>query len=124
MGDLFGAHVELPYEERLRAIVRNGIALWDVLESCYRPGSLDSAIDAATARSNDFKSLFREHGSIGHVFFNGRKASNLYMRSVFPTVEEESGAKSYCTLPSTSPAFASMSYAEKLDQWKAINLAL
>ena len=44
MGQLVGAGPDLPYPERCRRLAQAGIALWDVLSCCERPGSLDSAI--------------------------------------------------------------------------------
>ncbi len=120
MGDLFGAGRDLPYAERLEKMVGHRIALWDVLETCYRPGSLDSAIDSASAEPNDFRSLFQNHATISRVFFNGRKASDLYMRRVLPTIKEDFSDKIYRTLPSTSPAHASMPYDQKLDKWSVV----
>jgi len=40
MGELVGAHPGLPYQDRLKILRCSGIALWDVLGSCVRPGSL------------------------------------------------------------------------------------
>jgi TDG/mug DNA glycosylase family protein len=124
MGDLFGAGIDLPYAERLRMLVRHGIVLWDVLETCQRPGSLDSSIKLATARPNDFQFLFLEHATIRRVFFNGRKAADIFSKKVLPTLDSEFGEKVYQTLPSTSPAHASMTYAQKLKSWSAIAQAL
>jgi len=120
MSDLFGAHAELTYEERLQTLVNKGVALWDVLKTCYRPGSLDSSIVASSIEVNDFEALYQIHTSIRHVFFNGKKASRLYMQRVLPTITPAIAQKSYLTLPSTSPAMATMTYAEKLDKWAAV----
>ena len=124
MGDLFGAGSNLPYAERLKVITTQGVALWDVLDSCYRQGSLDSAIDDRTAKTNDFEALFRYNRTITNVFFNGKKAANLFAKRIMPAIEYEQPSKTFATLPSTSPAFASMTYAEKLDQWKAVRAAI
>lgn len=123
MGDLFGAGPDLPYTARLKLIAKSGVGLWDVLESCHRQGSLDSSIDTATVRPNDFESIFRCNAGIRHVFFNGRKAADIYMRQVLPKVGEEFVDMIYRTLPSTSPAHASRSYAEKLEEWSVIVLS-
>jgi hypoxanthine-DNA glycosylase len=87
MGELFGAGPDHPYQERLKLLMANGIALWDVLESCYRPGSLDAAIDVNAAKPNDFTRLFGTHPSIARVFFNGGKAEACYRRRVLPAVQ-------------------------------------
>ena len=44
MGELFGFSRELSYRERLARLGEHGVALWDVLESCRREGSLDTRI--------------------------------------------------------------------------------
>jgi hypoxanthine-DNA glycosylase len=124
MGDLFGAGANLPYTQRLRVLTDQGIALWDVLDSCYRPGSLDSAIDDRTAKANDFAMLFREHRMISYIFFNGQKAAQLFAKRILPTIEDKQPAKTLVTLPSTSPALASMTYEQKLEQWAAVKAAI
>lgn len=120
MGDLFGAGLDLPYTARLKKIVENRIGLWDVLENCYRPGSLDSAIDMASAHPNDFEKFYRSHSNIESVFFNGKKAAAIYRRQVLTDIGDAYADMDYRTLPSTSPAHAAMSYTEKLKEWSAI----
>jgi hypoxanthine-DNA glycosylase len=120
MGELFGAGPDHPYQERLKLLMANGIALWDVLESCYRPGSLDAAIDVTTATTNDFARLFGTHPSIARVFFNGGKAEELYRRRVLPTLQATAPHLVYQRLPSTSPAHAAMPYAQKLARWSVL----
>jgi hypoxanthine-DNA glycosylase len=124
MGDLFGVDPGLPYEERLRALTECGIALWDVLASCFRPGSLDSDIDNDTVRANDFATLLAEYPTIRYVFFNGGKAANVFRRRVMPGLDEGARSLVFRTLPSTSPAHASRSYREKLDEWAMVKEAL
>ena len=57
MGALFGAGAELPYDQRLARLNAAGVALWDVIARCRRPGSLDSAIEDSVP--NDLASLKR-----------------------------------------------------------------
>ena len=82
MGEMLGAGPEQPYEVRLEILQRNRIALWDVLKSCHRPGSLDATIRAADAVPNDFAQLLSAHPTITHVFFNGVAAAGLFERLV------------------------------------------
>jgi len=125
LGEVTGAGPALPYAARARALKSRGIALWDVLESCAREGSLDSAIDDATIRANDFASFYRAHPRIAHVFFNGAKAEACYRKHVLPSLGDAPAPPGYHRLPSTSPANASMSRAHKQRVWKqALRLAL
>lgn len=125
LGEVTGAGVALPYAARARALKSNGIALWDVLESCAREGSLDSAIDDASVGANDFASFFRAHPRIAHVYFNGAKAEACYRKHVLPALGDAPAPPSYRRLPSTSPANASMSRAHRQRVWQqALRLAL
>jgi TDG/mug DNA glycosylase family protein len=50
MGELFGAGPSLPYLERVARLQSAGVALWDSLQACVRPGSLDASITEEVAR--------------------------------------------------------------------------
>jgi len=116
--DLLGLAPSSPYRLRLQALKSARIALWDVLRSCVRQGSLDTRIERATETANDFAGFFRAHGKITHVYFNGAKAAASFKRHV---AKRMSGpAIRFARLPSTSPAHASVSYARKLKAWRAI----
>jgi double-stranded uracil-DNA glycosylase len=117
MGELFGAHRELVYEQRVRALTRRDVAVWDVLRHCRRSGSLDSAITREIA--NDFVPFFAAHQRIRNVFFNGMKAQTVYRRHVLPVLPGRL-ALTYRCLPSTSPAHAGMSYVHKLRAWRVV----
>ena len=118
LGEITGAAASLPYAARARALKSCGIALWDVLASCAREGSLDSAIDDATASANDFATFYRAHPRIAQVFFNGAKAEACYRKHVLPLLSAGPAPSSCQRLPSTSPANASMSAAYKQRVWK------
>ena len=106
------------YEARVRALKSARIALWDVLHSCVRRGSLDAMIENGTQSANDFRRFFGGHSKIRDVFFNGAKAEACYRRHVLREIGP--GTIGYARLPSTSPANASMSFAHKLRAWRAI----
>ncbi len=118
LGDLTGADAALPYAARARALKSCGIALWDVLESCVREGSLDSSIDDATICANNFAAFYRAHSRIAQVFFNGAKAEACYRKYVLPALAGQSGPLDYARLPSTSPANASIPRARKVTLWQ------
>jgi hypoxanthine-DNA glycosylase len=117
MGDLFGANPELPYPKRLTRLMDHRIALWDVIESCRRPGSLDSAISEDGLITNDFNRFFERCPHISRIYFNGQKAAGMFKKKVAPGLE---GNFEYLTLPSTSPAYAAKSYTAKLDAWSVL----
>ena len=106
------------YAERCQRILQHGIAVWDVLQSSVRPGSMDADIRLDTARVNDFAGFFAKHPDVAAVCFNGKKAQALYTRMVEPATAAR--IASYHVLPSTSPAHASLGFAEKLEAWRAI----
>lgn len=120
MGALFHAGRELPYADRLAILQRHGIALWDVLAECQRPGSLDSAIQLKSARTNDLVEFFRRHRSVRRVFFNGSKAAEIYRRRILPDAQIVAPYLSHTRLPSTSPAMASLSLEQKIAAWQAL----
>ncbi len=124
MGELFGAGPELPYAGRTQRLSASGIALWDVIASAERPGSLDSSIVGASVIVNDFGKLFARCPEIELICFNGVKAAELFERRVRPALDSEFAHFEYLRLPSTSPANAAMRFQEKLARWSIVRDAL
>ena len=120
MGRLFGADPELPYAERAQHLMQKGIALWDVCAAAQRPGSLDTAIVHASVVPNDFAAFIESHPDITLIGFNGGKAADLYRRLVLPGLPATCHAIRTETLPSTSPAYAAMTFDDKLARWAAV----
>lgn len=116
---ILGASAGLAYGARLRLLKKNRIALWDVLGSCVRPGSADSAIKRASIRPNDLAGFFRRHPKVRLVLFNGAKAEECYRRYVLPRLPAACAGIRYLRLPSTSPAHAALPCRAKLKLWKA-----
>jgi hypoxanthine-DNA glycosylase len=114
MNELFG--INGSYTQRLSALAKNRIALWDVLASSVRPGSLDSQIQHDSARANDFGTFLATHADIQLIAFNGKKAEQLFVR--FVDSDLVGPGISQAGLPSTSPAHAAMSFSGKLDAWR------
>lgn len=110
------------YDDRCRRLVDCRIALWDVLESSLRPGSMDADIRLPTSRCNDFERFLAAHPGLIRIGFNGSKAAQLFSRLVAPGLD--CGAFERVTLPSTSPAFASMPFARKLSHWREFLAAI
>ena len=118
MGVLFAALPELAYDQRKAILVQKGIAVWDVLKTCKRPGSMDSDIEMASVETNDFVSFFASHPMLKQVFFNGGKAENVYKKYIEPELSSRFDYIHYHRLPSTSPAYASMNLQQKIAAWQ------
>lgn len=119
MGDLVGAAPSLSYPARLQRLQHAGIALWDVLQHCHRPGSLDADIATDSMIVNDFAGFLREHAGIDRVLFNGATADQCFRRRVLPALERATVTRlTLIRLPSTSPAHAALPYADKLAAWQ------
>lgn len=110
-GTLFGFSADAPYPERVAALCAHHVAVWDVLRSCRRVGSLDSAVERDSMVANDFDAFFTEHPTLDRVLFNGAAAEANYRRLV--------GALSLPSVrvPSSSPA-QTMRYENKLAAWR------
>lgn len=121
MGDLVGAKPELPYAQRLERLKSAGIALWDVMAACERQGSLDADIVASSIQANDFAGFFATYPGISRVFFNGASAETSFRRLVLPALADR--GLHLTRLPSTSPAHAASSYADKLAAWSVVLVA-
>jgi TDG/mug DNA glycosylase family protein len=120
-----GATAQLCYEERLRMLREHQLALWDVLHSCVRSGSLDAAIEPRTAVLNDLIGLLSAAASIRRICCNGGTAYSTLKRHFGEALAADFPQIELCRLPSTSPANASWTYARKLMAWrKALDVAL
>ncbi|MDV6345115.1 DNA-deoxyinosine glycosylase [Nitrosomonas sp. Is37] len=118
MAELLSFDPAIPYADKVQVLRSARIALWDVLHSCKRNGSLDAKIEIETQIANDFENFFHSHRNITHVFFNGTKAETCFKQLVMSRIKSD--ALCYNRLPSTSPANASISFGRKLEAWRAI----
>ncbi|MDX1508127.1 MAG: DNA-deoxyinosine glycosylase [Woeseiaceae bacterium] len=108
------------YDDRCAQLVARRIAVWDVLASSVRPGSMDADIRPSTARPNDFRTFFEDHPGIRRICFNGKTAERLFRRLV--ARELSTPLPELASLPSTSPAYASMPFHRKLEIWRSMLL--
>lgn len=120
VGSLFDFNPELTYSERKRRLIKNRVAVWDVLAAAQRRGSLDSSIVASSAKPNDLRRFLMSHPNISLVCFNGTKAEKMYRHKVLPILDEKLRGIRYETLPSTSSACTSISFEEKVDRWSIV----
>lgn len=114
---LFGAEPSPIYEERLAFVIERRIALWDVCAQAERRASLDTEIKRETPNAID--DLLDANPGIRTLGFNGGTARRLHDRHF-----ARRPGITYLHLPSTSPAHASRSFAEKLALWQALKEAI
>ena len=121
IGQLLDFPHTLPYELRVKALRDARIALWDVLRTCERSGSLDSNIVPASEHPNAIGALLRKHRSFKAVFLNGGKAHAAFHRHISPSLDPETQQRlTVARMPSTSPANAKVSRVEKTHAWRGI----
>jgi len=121
MESIFGIDRGLAYEVRCSQLLAHGVAVWDVLQSCSRRGSLDADIINSSIVANDFSKFYATHQSIQSIYFNGTVAQKSYRRYVLPHLPEVMADIRQLRLPSTSPAHAALSFSQKLAQWQQIS---
>jgi len=100
-----------PYVVRTGQLIKHHIALWDVLASCSREGSADAAIRAPVP--NNIRGLLERYPSLRCIALNGTTAGRCYARLALPQIPS-------IVLPSTSPAHARLTLAEKTERWAAL----
>ncbi len=113
--DLIENHVQISHSIKTATAIKNNIAIWDVLSSCEREGSLDSDIKNETP--NDIGKLLEENPSIKAIIFNGGKAESTF-KKFFKTLYM-SDRLVFIKMPSTSPAYT-MKFEKKLEAWQKI----
>lgn len=110
---IFGEELPVTIEEKKAFLIRNHIALWDVIGSCEIDGSSDSSIRDVTV--NDL-SVILDVADIRAIFLNGKKAEQYYLKYLFPILKRDA-----VCLPSTSPANAAWNLDKLITVWGAIS---
>ena len=111
--ELFNEKFTKDYDERIKILEKHHIALWDVIDTCERKGSLDSEI--RNEEANKIEELLQNFPNIKAIFCNGQKSHKNLQKIL--------GKKfrlPIIVLPSTSPAYAGLSYFDKLKSWYII----
>jgi hypoxanthine-DNA glycosylase len=115
-----GVAATAPYTDRCAALIRIGIAVWDVCASAQRSGSLDAHIWRRSVRANPIGHFLAEQPSIRALLFNGQTAAQLYTRHIRPSLSGALAALPQYVLPSTSPAHAAVSVTAKSATWDKV----
>lgn len=116
MAVLTGVAPDATYDQRVGALQEAKVAVWDVLQCCERPGSLDSSIRRDSEVANDFATFFVQHPRIKQIYFNGGAASASFKRHCVSLLRDP--RFNFHRLPSTSPAHASLRFEQKLAAWR------
>ena len=111
---IFGEEMTDNYEKRKDFVLKNRIALWDVLINCRQRSLRADSINDEIA--NDFNGFYSRYPNIRYVFFNGKLASDMY--------HDHIGWTKYCLdhyiLPSSSGADVNKSLEDKIEEWKIL----
>ncbi len=123
MAELFAVQWSGDYARRVAQLRALPVILWDVLKSCSREGSLDTAIAAQDVEANAIPALLQQFPELALIAFNGATAERYFKRHVSSEINNRRAVQ-YVRLPSTSPAHASLSLEQKLAHWRVILQAL
>ena len=109
---VFGEETPETIEEKREFLLRNHIAVWDVIHSCEIEGSSDSSIRNVTV--NDLNEILKV-ADIRDIYVNGKTAQKYYKKYT----EKLVGREAIC-LPSTSPANAAWNTERLITEWRKI----
>ena len=98
--------------EKKEMLLKNGVALWDVIQSCEIAGSSDSSIKNVIP--SDLSRILT-CSSITRIYANGKTAQKLYDKYQKPQT-----CMDIIALPSTSPANAAYSFNRLAESWAQI----
>ena len=107
--ETFQEDFELNYSEKLNFLQRNHIALWDVIDSCERKGSLDTEIK--NENHHNILQLLEDFPNIKVIYCNGQKSFKT-LGKILP----QDFKIPIFVLPSTSPAYT-IPYEKNLEVW-------
>ena len=110
LAEVMDAALPETIEEKKAFLLQHHIAVWDVIESCTITGSSDSSIK--DVKVNDLSCIL-ETADISHIYANGTKSYELYLKYTYPKTKRE-----IIKLPSTSPANAGYSLERLVQEWK------
>ena len=119
MAELFSIDAARDYEARIAQIQQAPVILWDTLKRCERPGSLDASIKRDSVEANDIPGLLDSHPGVRAVACNGATSASYFRKLVLPNLSPGIEIE-LLSMPSTSPANAGMTFAQKLTAWQRL----
>jgi len=113
LSEVTGKPVPENYEDKKVWLINNKIALWDTCSTCIRNGSLDSNI--SEEMPNDIKDFITTHPHLIAIGFNGKTSERLFRKHMagIDTLK-------LISLPSSSPANASIQWEKKVEEWSKL----
>jgi TDG/mug DNA glycosylase family protein len=102
--------VPLAYDDRLAALLDAKVGLWDTVAAATREGSLDAAIRLHEA--SDLAPLAADLPELRAIAFNGATSAKIGRRQLGPAP-----GIALVDLPSSSPAYAALSFEKKRERW-------
>lgn len=99
-------------QEKKEMLLREHIAVWDVIASCDITGSSDASI--RNVQVNDIRRILAKVPDI-RIFANGAKAYELYQKYMWTAAGRQA-----VRLPSTSPANAACGFEKLCERWRII----
>lgn len=112
LAQLCGENTPQCISEKRDFLLRNHIAVWDVIQSCDITGSSDSSIKNAVP--NDLSPILNT-ASIAAIYTNGGVSHQLYTKYLYPKTKITD-----IRLPSTSPANAAFSMERLIQEWSCL----
>lgn len=109
LASLRNAPVPETVEQKKAFLLKERIAIWDVIASCDIIGSSDSSIKNVVPAD---LSVILDTAPISRIYANGAKAYQLYQKYVYPDIQRE-----IIKLPSTSPANAACGMEKLKKSW-------
>ena len=115
LASVFQEETPVNIDEKKEFLLRNHVAVWDVIRSCDIEGSSDASI--RNVIPNDLQTILSS-AEIKAVYVNGKTAFKYYEKYMYPKIQREAKV-----LPSTSPANAVWNLQRLVDAWKCIKEA-
>ncbi len=112
LSNIYNSDIPAAIKEKETFLLKQGIAVWDVISSCEINGSADSSIKNVEA--NDLLVVLNSC-EIKQIFVNGKTAEKLYNKHIRPLIKRD-----VVYLPSTSPANAKYSLEDLIKEWSII----
>jgi hypoxanthine-DNA glycosylase len=109
--------VPLDYEARLDALLDAYVGLWDTVAAATREGSLDA--DIRLHEASDLAALVRQLPELRAVGFNGGTSARIGRKQL-----GDASGLALIDLPSSSPAYASLSFEKKKEAWLSLRAYL